>query len=58
MSLTGVILDLSSEFKVMHFTSSNLLHDFPNDKNMLFSLYIKKNSCEKYDLTRPDLQPD
>ena len=26
----------------MHFTSSNLLHDFPNDKNMLFSLYIKK----------------
>ena len=21
-------------------------------------LYIKKNSCEKYDLTRPDLQPD
>ena len=59
MSLTKFILDLSSEFKVMHFTSSNLLHDFPNDKNMLFSLYIKKFMRKiRSDPTRPNLQPD
>ena len=27
----------------MHFTSCNLLHDFPNGKYMLFSLYKKIN---------------
>ena len=40
MSLTKFILDISDEFKVMHFTSSNLLHDFPNGKYKLFSFYI------------------
>ena len=30
------ILDISGEFKVMHFTSSNLLHDFLNGKYMFF----------------------
>ena len=31
----------------MHFISSNLLHDFPNGKYMLFSLILKKKkSCE------------
>ena len=34
ISLTEFIIDISGEFKVMHFTSSNLLHDFPNDKYM------------------------
>ena len=40
MSLTEFILDISVEFKVMHFTSNSLLHDFPNGKYTLFSLYI------------------
>ena len=48
------MLDISGEFKVMHFTSSNLLHDFPNGKHMLFYIYIYiYNSCEKYGLTDP-----
>ena len=42
ISLIQFILDISGEFKVMHFTSSNLLHDFPNGKYMLFSLLKKK----------------
>ena len=50
---------MSSEFKVMYFISSNFLHDFLNDKYMLFSLKKKKkNSSEKYKLTWPDLQSD
>ena len=36
------MLDISGEFKVMHSTLSNLLHDFPDRKYMIFSLYIKK----------------
>ena len=40
ISLTEFILDIIGEFKVMHFTLSNLLHDFLNDKYMSFSLYI------------------
>ena len=55
MSLTKFILDISDEFKVMHFTSSNLLHDFPNGKYKLFSFYIYIYiSCEKNEATRPD----
>ena len=49
------VLDVSGEFKVMHFTSSNLLHDFPNGKYKLFSLFFFLkiiNSYEKYKLTR------
>ena len=35
---------MSGKFKIMHCTSSNLLHDFPNGKHMLFSLNkFKKN---------------
>ena len=54
------MLDISGEFKVKHFTSSNLLHDFPNDKYMLFSLLKKKKkkSCEKYGSIQPDPQPN
>ena len=37
MSLTEFIFNISGEFKIMHFTLSNLLHDF-NGKCMLFSL--------------------
>ena len=46
----------------MHFTSSNLLHEFINGKYMLFSLkytyiyiyiYIHMCVCEKYESTRP-----
>ena len=40
ISLTKFILDIIGEFKVMHFTLSNLLHDFLNGKYMSFSLYI------------------
>ena len=55
ISLTEFILDISSEFKVMHFTSSNLLHDFPNGIHVvLFIKKKKKKSCEKYGSTRPD----
>ena len=40
----------------MHFTSSNLLHDFLNGKYM-FSLFIYVlKSSEKYGLTWPNLQ--
>ena len=43
----------------MHFTLSNLLHDFSNGKYMLFYLYIYIYiSCEKYRSTRPDSQSD
>ena len=38
ISLIEFIHDINSEFKVMHFTSNNLLHDFLNGKYMLFSL--------------------
>ena len=31
----------------MHFISSNLLHNFPNDKYMLFSLKKKKKKHVK-----------
>ena len=37
------ILDISGEFKVMHFTSSNLLHDFLNGKYMLFFIMLRKS---------------
>ena len=55
--LSKFVLDKSGEFKVIHFISSNLLHDFPNCKYMLFSLkyiyiYVKKGS------TRLNPQPD
>ena len=41
----------------MHFTSSNLLYDFPNGKYMLCSLLKKKkSSCGKYGSTRPATQ--
>jgi len=40
--LAELILDMSEEFKVMHFTLSNLLRNFPNGKYMLFSLLKKK----------------
>ena len=41
------ILDINGEFKVMHFRSSNLLHDFPNGKYMLFSKKKKKKNHVK-----------
>ena len=34
---------MSGKFKIMHCTSSNLLHDFPNGKHMLFFLNKLKN---------------
>ena len=40
INLIEFILNISGEFKIMHFTSSNLLHNFPNGKYMLFSLCI------------------
>ena len=42
----------------MHFTLSNLLHDFSNNKCMLFSLLKKKKIIWKYGSTLPDLQPN
>ena len=33
---------MSGKFKLMHFTSSNLLHNFPSSKYMSFFFYIKK----------------
>ena len=37
----------------MHFTSSNLLYDFPSGKLIyVVFLFFKKKSCEKYGLTR------
>ena len=41
----------------MHFTSSNLLHDFPNDKNMLFSLYKKKIHVKNTTRPNPTYNP-
>ena len=35
--LAKLIIDMSGEFKLMYFTSSNLLYDFPNGKYILFS---------------------
>ena len=56
--LAVLVLDMSGEFKIIYFTSSNLLHDFSNDKYMLFSLKIIKKSSEKYGSTQPNPQPD
>ena len=46
----------------MHFTSNNLLHNFPNGKYMLFFFYIYKKKKWKYGSTRPNptwnLQPE
>ena len=51
---------MSDEFKIIYFTSSNLLHDFSNDKYMLFSFKKKKKkkSSEKYGSTQPNPQPN
>ena len=47
----------------MRFTLSNLLHNFPNGKHMLFSLLKKKKKIhvkytDQLDPTRLDPQPD
>ena len=42
----------------MHFISSNLLHDFPDDKYMLFYLLKKIHVKITDQLTRPNMQPD
>ena len=34
LCLSKLIIDISDKFKVMHFISNNLLHDFSNDKYM------------------------
>ena len=47
-----LILDMSGEFKVMYFTSSNLLRDFSNGKYMLFSL--KKKKIHVKNMGQPD----
>ena len=53
ISLFEFILDINGKFKVIHFTSSNLLHDFPNDKYMLFSL-LKKKEKSYENMGQPD----
>ena len=40
----------------MYFTSSNLLHDFPNNKYMFSSHKKKKNHAKN--TGQPDLQPN
>ena len=37
------VLNMSGEFKVMYFTTSNSLHDFPIAK----CIFFLKKSCEK-----------
>ena len=62
ISLTEFILDISSEFKVMHFISSNLLHDFPNGIHVVFFIKKKKKIHVKNmgqpDRTRNPIDPD
>ena len=55
------MLNISGEFKIMHFTSSNLLHNFSNGKYMLFSLKKKKiyvKNVGQPDPVWPNLQPN
>ena len=41
---------MDGEFKSMHFTQINLLHDLPSGKYMFF--FLLKKSCEKYGSTQ------
>ena len=58
MSFSEFIFYIRDEFKIMHFTSSNLLHNFPNGKYMLFSLFKKKKehvkNTSQTDPTKPN----
>ena len=68
MFLAKHILDMSGEFKMIHFTSSNLLCDFPNGKwkkkkILLKNFHAKNTSQTNMFLTRIkwpviNLQPD
>ena len=49
---------ISINYECLDLFFNNLLHDFSDGKYMLFFLLKKKNSCEKYGPTQPDLQPN